>query len=139
MKRQKHEYLNNDEFADELQKWIESAENIEDRIITDKLALMIQSIPQNMIKKYQFNGYDQELKSDMVADAVLKCIKNLKNYNPEKRKAAFNYFTLCTHCSFISSLQKYYKHKNMMRELYDLAKYYSEVPDSPSNILHNFE
>ena len=41
MKRQKNEYLNNDEFADELQKWIDSAENVEDRIITDKLALMI--------------------------------------------------------------------------------------------------
>ena len=41
MKIQKHEYLNNNEFADELQKWIDSAENIEDRIITDKLALMI--------------------------------------------------------------------------------------------------
>lgn len=41
MKRQRHEYLNNDEFADELQKWIDSAENVEDRIITDKLALMI--------------------------------------------------------------------------------------------------
>ena len=82
MKRQKHEYLNNDEFADELQKWIESAENIEDRIITDKLALMIQSIPQNMIRKYQFSGYDQEFKDEMVSEAVLKCIKNLKNYNP---------------------------------------------------------
>lgn len=75
----------------------------------------------------------------MIADAVLKCLKNLKNYNPARRNSAFNYFTLCTHCSFISSLQKYYKHKNMMRELYDLAKYYTEVPDSPSNILHNFE
>ena len=41
MKKQKHEYLNNDEFADELQKWIDSSENVEDRIITDKLALMI--------------------------------------------------------------------------------------------------
>lgn len=28
MEGQKHEYLNNDELADELQKWIDSSENV---------------------------------------------------------------------------------------------------------------
>ena len=141
MKRQKHEYLNNDEFADELQKWIDSSENIQDRIITDKLALMIRSIPENMIRKYQFNGYDQELKEDMIANAVLKCLKNLKNYNPARRNSAFNYFTLCTHCSFMTTLHKHYKQLNLKKELYELVEYYqfNELPDKPSNILHNFE
>ena len=38
-------YLDKEEFAAEIAKWRESAENVEDRVMHDKLALMILSIP----------------------------------------------------------------------------------------------
>ena len=38
-------YLDKDEFAAEIAKWRDSAERVEDRVMHDKLALMILSIP----------------------------------------------------------------------------------------------
>ena len=38
-------YLDKEEFAAEIAKWRESAEKVEDRVVHDKLALMILSIP----------------------------------------------------------------------------------------------
>ena len=38
-------YLDKHEFAAEIAKWRESAEKVEDRVMHDKLALMILSIP----------------------------------------------------------------------------------------------
>ena len=37
----KNTYLDNYELAAELQKWIDSSENVEDRVVTDKLAVML--------------------------------------------------------------------------------------------------
>ena len=38
-------YLDKEEFAAEIAKWRESAEKVEDRVMHDKLALMVLSIP----------------------------------------------------------------------------------------------
>ena len=75
-------YLDKAEFAAEIAKWRESAENVEDRVMHDKLALMILSIPQHMLRSKCFRGYDCHLKEDMVMNAYIKIVKNLKNFNP---------------------------------------------------------
>ena len=38
-------YLDKEEFAAEIEKWRDSAEKVEDRVMHDRLALMILSIP----------------------------------------------------------------------------------------------
>ena len=75
-------YLDKAEFADEIAKWRDSAEKVEDRVMHDKLALMILSIPQHMLHSKCFSGYESHLKEDMVMSAYVKIVKNLKNYDP---------------------------------------------------------
>ena len=55
-------YLDKAEFAAEIAKWRESAEKVEDRVMHDKLALMILSIPQHLLQSKCFRGYDHHLK-----------------------------------------------------------------------------
>lgn len=55
----------------------------------------------------------------MIGDAVLKMIKNLKNYKPERSASAFNYFTRCAYCSFLANLGKHYKYINSKNRYYD--------------------
>lgn len=57
-------------------------------------------------------------------NAVLAMLKNLKNYDFSKTNA-FGYFTRACFTSFCTSVQKYYKHKNITRALMD--KYLSEM------------
>ena len=115
-------YLDKAEFADEIAKWRDSAEKVEDRVMHDKLALMIMSIPQHMLHSKCFSGYDHHLKEDMVMHAYLKIVKNLKNYNPDFGSSAFKYFSRCAYFAFCETIMSYYKHKNMIEHLTEAAK-----------------
>ena len=110
-------YLDKEEFAAEIAKWRDSAEKVEDRVVHDKLALMVLSIPNHMLRSKCFCGYEHHLKEDMVMNAYLKIVKNLKNYNPAFGASAFKYFSRCCYFAFCETIMKYYKHKNMIEEL----------------------
>ena len=115
-------YLDKAEFAAEIAKWRESAERVEDRVMHDKLALMIMSIPQHMLRSKCFSGYDRHLKEDMVMNAYLKIVKNLKNFRPEIGASAFKYFSRCCYFAFCETIMSFYKHKNMIEALTEAAK-----------------
>ena len=115
-------YLDKEEFAAEIEKWRDSAEKVEDRVMHDRLALMILSIPQHMIHSKCFCGYDYHLKEDMVMSAYVKIVKNLKNFNPEFGASAFKYFSRCCYFAFCETIMQYYKHKNMIEQLTEAAK-----------------
>ena len=89
----------------------------------DRLALMILSIPQHMLHSKCFSGYEHHLKEDMMMNAYVKIVKNLKNYNPEFGSSAFKYFSRCTYFAFCETIMKYYKHRNMIEELTAAVKY----------------
>ena len=116
-------YLDKDEFKAEIAKWRQSAENVEDRLVHDRLALMILSIPQHLLHSKCFCGYDHHLKEDMMMNAYVKIVKNLKNYNPEFGASAFKYFSRCCYFAFCETIMKYYRHKNMIEELTAAVKY----------------
>ena len=115
-------YLDKEEFAAEIEKWRDSAEKVEDRVMHDRLALMILSIPQHMIHSKCFCGYDYHLKEDMVMSAYVKIVKNLKNFNPEFGASAFKYFSRCCYFAFCETIMQYYRHKNMIEQLTEAAK-----------------
>lgn len=115
-------YLDKAEFAAEIAKWRDSAEKVEDRRVHDRLALMILSIPNHMIHSKCFGGYDYHLKEDMVMNAYLKIVKNLKNFKPEIGASAFRYFSRCCYFAFCETIMSFYKHKNMIEALTEAAK-----------------
>ena len=116
-------YLDKAEFAAEIAKWRQSAEKVEDRRVHDRLALMILSIPQHLLHSKCFSGYDYHLKEDMMMNAYVKIVKNLKNFKPEIGASAFKYFSRCCYFAFCETIMKYYKHKNMIEELTAAVKY----------------
>ena len=115
-------YLDKEAFAAEIAKWRESAEKVEDRVMHDRLALMILSIPRHMLHSKCFRGYDSHLKEDMVMNAYLKIVKNLKNFNPDFGASAFKYFSRCAYFAFCETIMTYYRHKNLIEQLTEAAK-----------------
>jgi len=51
----------------------------------------------------------------MKQEAVIKCLRNIKNFNPEKGKL-FSYLTYCCWTAFVVYLANYYKEQNRKRE-----------------------
>lgn len=104
-------YLTNDQIYDE---WLIYKNT---GVVTDQLGIYMKAIATHMLGSGSFRGYPQDLKEDMVGEAVLKMMKNLKNLKAEKKQAFFNYLTRCCYCSFITTLSKYYRHKNLIEDL----------------------
>lgn len=115
-------YLDKAEFAAEIAKWRQSADKVEDRVMHDKLALMILSIPQHMLQSKCFRGYDHHLKEDMLMNAYVKIVRNLKNFKPEIGASAFKYFSRCTYFAFCETIMTFYKNKNFIEQLTEAAK-----------------
>ena len=76
-----------------------------------------------MLHSKCFCGYEHHLKEDMVMNAYLKIVKNLKNFKPEIGASAFKYFSRCAYFAFCETIMKYYKHKNMIEELTAAVQY----------------
>ena len=132
---QRNIYLDKDEFAAEIAKWKQSAEKVEDRVVHDRLAMMIYSIPQHMLCSKCFRGYEHHLKEDMAMSAYLKIVKNLKNFNPGQGSSAFKYFSTCAYFAFIETIMRFYRHKNMIEELTAAVQHrMKELGLSPRNL-----
>lgn len=73
-------------------------------------------VAQHLLEHPRFVRYKQHDKDDMRQEAVVKCMKNLKNFNPDKGKL-FSYLTYCCWTAYVVYLAKYYKELNQRREL----------------------
>ena len=77
---------------------------------------MMYVVADHLLEHQRFVRYPQHMKEDMRQEAVLKCIKNLKNFKPEKGKL-FSYFTTCCWTAFVVYLSIHYKEMNQKRQL----------------------
>lgn len=84
-------------------------------IASEELGQMLLAIANNYSSKGNFVGYTW--RNDMVAEAVLTCIKYLKNFNPEKSTNAFSYVTqICK-----NSFKLYIKDQNKHSKIKDIC------------------
>lgn len=114
-------YLNNQEFYQMLLKWKQS----ETEEIPKNIAEGIIQICTNLARSGRFAGYTW--KDDMIGDAILVCIKSAKNFDPEKSKNPFAYFTQIAYNAFRQFLNKEHlrlaiieNYKQSMDTLYDI-------------------
>ena len=104
-------FIESSEIWQEISKWKDTNQ------ISDRLGQIFYEIAENMTKHPRFNRYDIELKKDLIGDAVLKMIKNLKNFKEEKRQQSFSYCSCIAWTSFMDTLKKHYKHINRERQM----------------------
>lgn len=114
-------YLTNDMIYQEWVKWRDSAVDVSQRTIPEKLALYVQQIAKGILLSRRFINYSDEIKEDLVSDAILKVFKNLKNMKEEKKDSFFNYITRTCYCSFYYTLSKHYKYVNARRKLIEAS------------------
>lgn len=72
-------YIKSDELYNEWHKWKDSHEEVEKRVISSKLGIMLMDIADHLLQHHNFNRYPQHMKDEMKSDAIMKQLKNLKN------------------------------------------------------------
>ena len=101
-------YCTSAELHAELVKWRDSAEKVENRVLSEELGKMLIAIADKMLNRSEFRNYPKELKEDAKGFFFVKAIKGLKNYNFEFNNP-FAYFSTCAWNAYISTITKHYK------------------------------
>ena len=107
-KRSEH-YVNNKEFLAAIIAYKDSIVLAEKRgepkpRITNYLGECFLKIATHLSYKPNFVNY--MFKDDMVCDGIENCVQYINNFNPEKSKNPFAYFTQIIHYAFLRRIQK---------------------------------
>ena len=80
----------------------------EDGVASEELGQMLLAIATKLSTKGNFAGYTW--RQDMISEAVLTCIKYLRNFKPEKSQNPFAYVTQICKNSFKAYIKKQKTH-----------------------------
>lgn len=102
-------YINNESFLLAMEEYQESVsraklDGLPKPIIPNYIGECVVKIAHHLAQKPNFMNYTY--KEDMIADAIENCIKYIDNFDSEKSKNPFAYFTQITYYAFIRRIQK---------------------------------
>ena len=100
-------YLSPDDLADALE------ESQQAGCPTEKVCAMFRMIATRLLGHPHYRNYPHDFKEDLVSAGLIKAIKSIRLYKPEKRKGVFNFCTRCIECAFLDELRKYYRRMNL--------------------------
>jgi DNA-directed RNA polymerase specialized sigma subunit len=118
-------YVNNEQFLNEMityrksVKDAEKANTIRPRV-PEYIGTCLFKIATHLARKPNFANYT--FKEDMISDGVENCLLYIDNFDPEKSKNPFAYFTQIIYYAFLRRIQKekkhmYIKYKSMQNEI----------------------
>ena len=119
MSKNKKPYLTNERLAAAI------AESQQKGEPTVEVCRCFRLIATHLLGSPRYRWYSKQMHEDLVSAALIKCIKNIHNFKPEKGGSCFNYYTRCTEHAFWEVLIRYYKQLNLQREL--TLKYADEI------------
>ena len=107
-KRSEH-YVNNKEFLAALIRYQEDIEiaRLQDKtkpVIPRYIGECFLKIANHLSFKPNFVNY--MFKEDMISDGIENCVQYIHNFNPEKSRNPFAYFTQIIHYAFLRRIQK---------------------------------
>ena len=108
-RRKSEHYVNNKEFLEALivyrAKCAEAEEKGEPRPrITNYLGECFLKIATHLSYKPNFVNY--MFREDMICDGIENCVQYIKNFDPDKSRNPFAYFTQIIHYAFLRRIQK---------------------------------
>ena len=134
-KRSEH-YVNNKEFLAAL---IRYQEDIEIARLLDKPKPVIpRYIGECFLKianhlSFKPNFVNYMFKEDMISDGIENCVQYIHNFNPEKSRNPFAYFTQIIHYAFLRRIQREKRQLEIKNKILEKSGY-SEVFDDSNKI-----
>jgi len=124
-KRSEH-YVNNKEFLAAIVDYKQSIAQAEQAgdpkpRITNYLGECFLKIATHLSYKPNFVNY--MFKDDMICDGIENCVQYINNFNPEKSKNPFAYFTQIIHYAFLRRIQKEKKQLEIRQKIIERSGY----------------
>jgi len=130
-------YVDKKEFYDLLvkrKKLIEKCKTEGKQIpkLDDKIGKIILDIATNLAYRYNFINYSY--RDEFIGDAIETCIRYVDNFDPEKSKNPFGYYTQICYFSFVRRINKEAKQHDIKKKYIekmglDFESYTSQLQD----------
>ena len=129
-------YVNNKEFLAALIKYREDREiaQLQDKpkpVIPRYIGECFLKIANHLSFKPNFVNY--MFKEDMISDGIENCVQYIHNFDPEKSKNPFAYFTQIIHYAFLRRIQREKRQLEIKNKILEKSGY-SEVFDDNNQI-----
>ena len=113
-------YVNNKEFLEAIIEWkekVKEAESSDEDIppVSDYIGECFLKIAQHLSYKPNFINYT--FKEEMIGYGIENCLQYVNNFNPEKSKNPFSYFTQIIYYAFIRRIQKEKKQTHVKHKI----------------------
>ena len=134
-KRSEH-YVNNKEFLAALIRYQEDIEiaRLQDKtkpVIPRYIGECFLKIANHLSFKPNFVNY--MFKEDMISDGIENCVQYIHNFNPEKSRNPFAYFTQIIHYAFLRRIQREKRQLDIKNKIIEKSGY-QEVFDDNNQI-----
>ena len=126
MAAKKQHYVNNKQLLEAITEWkekVKDAESLgEDRPpVTDYIGECFLKIAQHLSFRPNFINYSY--KEEMIGDGIENCLQYVNNFDPEKSKNPFSYFTQIIYYAFIRRIQKEKKQSHIKNKMIEKRSY----------------
>lgn len=141
-KKMSNNYIDNEKFFEEIKQWkaevLRTRESGDDPPpATEYLGKCFWDIAEHLSRKSNFVNYP--FREDMVGDAVENCLMYAHNFDPDKSKNPFSYFTQITYYAFIRRIDKEKKQNYIKYKMIDHLDHEGSVRRWFSNNFSNTE
>ena len=122
----KRNYVNNKDLLEALIKYRDECAEAEDcgensPQVPEYIGKCIMMIAQRLATRPNFSGY--MYKEEMISDGIENCLQYIHNFNPEKSKNPFAYFTQIIHYAFLRRIQKEKKQLEIKTKIIERSGY----------------
>ena len=122
MEQKKQHYVDNKLFFAEMEKWkseIDESDEVDDLppMVTEYMGECFYKIATHL--SYRPNFINYTYREEMIGDGIENCIRYAKNFNPEKSKNPFAYFTQIIYYAFIRRITKEKKQPSIKQKIID--------------------
>ena len=119
-------YVDNAKFLEEIKKWNEKRKEAEEQgeptpQVTNYIGECFLKIANGLSYKPNFINYTY--KQEMISDVIENCLQYIHNFNPEKSKNPFAYFTQIIYYAFIRRIQKEKKQTHIKNKMIENQEY----------------
>ena len=122
MEQKKQHYVDNKLFFAEMEKWkseIDESDEVDDLppMVTEYMGECFYKIATHL--SYRPNFINYTYREEMIGDGIENCIRYAKNFNREKSKNPFAYFTQIIYYAFIRRITKEKKQTSIKQKIID--------------------
>lgn len=130
--KQRNNYIDRNELHSEMKAYKDTG------VISERLGQLFLTMTDHILGHSNFRNYTADLKEEMRSHALLLLVKYSHNCDAYERDArqTFNYITTIIFNACKQTLQKYYKHLNLKR---DLERQYLDLMQSTYGVKINSE